>query len=226
MMTDGSDWQIEMSAQSEQDSDAVNADIESTLQCLCHLRRHRNLLTSPLLRLPTELILKIFVHAIELDDDTPSPLDNDNSWSSDDGSLPSWSSDEGSSWSSDNSDSSFPHDNGSSSSDGGPPQLVFTAICHQLREIGIASSQLWSTVDLGIPRIADLFLKRCKYDPHTLINSQLVVKRRTRSTVSPGKQALWEQLEGRTFNNLRSIAFEAEEIDVTPSHSKYIALLT
>jgi hypothetical protein len=73
-MTDGSDWRMEMSAQSEHELDAVNASIESTLQRLYHLRRRRNFLASPLLRLPTELILKIFVHAIELDDDDSSSI--------------------------------------------------------------------------------------------------------------------------------------------------------
>jgi hypothetical protein len=182
-MTDGSDWRIGMSAQSEHELDAVNASIESTLQRLYHLRRRRNFLASPLLRLPVELILKIFVHAIELDDDDSSSSDGSST---------------------------------SSSDNGGPTQFVLAAICHQLREIGITSSQLWSTVDLDIPPVAELFLKRCKYDPHTLTMTRPVTERRSGYPVTVSAQeALWEQLEGRTFNNLRSIVLEATSSVVT-----------
>jgi hypothetical protein len=164
-----------MPAQSEHELGAVNASIESTLQRLYHLRRHRNFLASPLLHLPTELILKIFVHAIKLDDH--------DSWPSD---------------------------------DGGPMQLVLTAICHQLREIGITSLQLWNAVDLVIPPIAELFLERCKYDPLTLVMTLSVAERSSMyRVIVPGQEALWEQLEGRTFNNLRSIVFEATPSVIT-----------
>ena len=45
---------------------------KSTLQQPYHLSRQKNFLTSALLRLPTELILKIFKHSIELDDEGDS----------------------------------------------------------------------------------------------------------------------------------------------------------
>jgi hypothetical protein len=61
---------------------AIEANTEPALQQSCCLRRHQNFMASPLLRLPSELILKIFEHAIEPDDDG----DNDNN--SDDGSSP------------------------------------------------------------------------------------------------------------------------------------------
>jgi hypothetical protein len=48
--------------------EAIDARRESALHHLIHLRRWRNFLASPLFRLPTELILKIFAHAVELDD--------------------------------------------------------------------------------------------------------------------------------------------------------------
>ena len=60
---------MEMSAQSRNDTDAVDASIESALHPSIHLSRRRNLIVPPLLRLPTELILKIFAHVIETDDD-------------------------------------------------------------------------------------------------------------------------------------------------------------
>ena len=159
---------MEISAQNDHELDAVETSIASTLQRLCHLRQRRNFLASPLLHLPTELILKVFVHAIALDDDG----------------------------------SAFPPDNG-------PTLLVLIATCHQLREIGIASPQLWSTVDLTIPPIAELFLERCHYDPRTLIKCRSVSERRSMYLVSgPGREAVWDRLEGRTLNNLHSVVFE------------------
>ena len=90
--------------------------------------------------------------------------------------------------------------------------LVLTAICHQLREIGIAFPRLWGTVDLTTPLIAELFLERCEHDPHTLMKSPsaseisfMYPKHNTR------RDALWEKLEGCTFNGLRSIVFEGTE---------------
>jgi len=164
---------MEMSTQSDHESDVVEASTESTLQLSCHLRRHRNFLTSPLLRLPTELVLKIFAHATE-------PDDNDDTSDSD----------------------------SSSSSDDSQTLLALTATCHQLREIGIASPGLWSTVNLTIPPLAELFLERCNYDPHILIKSLSASERRSRYPVrNPSREAAWERLEGRALNNLHSIIF-------------------
>ena len=171
--TDSSDRRMEISSQGDHESDVVEASTESTLQRSCHLRRHRNFLASPLLRLPTELVLKIFAHATEPDDG-------------------------------DASDSDSP-----SSSNDGPVLLVLTATCHQLREIGTTCPGLWSTVDLTIPPLAELFLERCDYDPHILIKSlSASEKRRSMYLVAnPRREAAWERLEGRALNNLHSIAF-------------------
>ena len=62
--------------QSGHQPDATDASTEYTLHPSIHLSRRRNLLASPLLRLPTELILKIFVHAVELDGDDDDSDDN------------------------------------------------------------------------------------------------------------------------------------------------------
>jgi len=173
---------MEMSAQGRHELDEVEASIESALRSLCHLRRRRNFLASPLLRLPTELVLNIFERAIEPGDDK----DDD-----DDGLLLSV------------------YFCSSLSPDARPTLFVVTAICHQLREIGIASPQLWSTVDLTTPPIATLFLERCKYDPRILIKSPSPSERRSIYTVkNPAMEVVWEQLEGHTFSNLRSIVFE------------------
>jgi len=150
---------MEMPTQSRHESGVVDASVESTLHRSIQLSRRRNLLASPLLRLPTELILKIFVHAIGSDDD-----------------------------------------------DRGPLLLDLTAVCHQLRETGMASPQLWCTVDLTTPLIAEVFLERCKYDPHTLIKFPSASE--VDPVKNPRRDALWEKLEGRTFNRLRSIVFE------------------
>ena len=126
-----------------------------------NLRRRRNLLTSPLFRLPTELILKIFELAIEIEPEKKMPV-----------------------------------------------AFTLTAVCHQLREIGIASPQLWDTVDLTYPSLAELLLERCKYDPRVLVMS------RGRGSLIR-REAVWEQLGGRTFNNLRSIVFEGPPHELT-----------
>ena len=150
-----------MSTKSRHDLDTVDADIESTLHRSIHLRRRNNFLASSFLRLPTELILKIFVHAIDLG----RPLSHNDS------------------------------------------PLVLTAICHQLREVGITFPQLWSTVDFITPLTTELYLERCKYDPHILLAME------SRFTLyCPAEdqkwEAVWEKLEGRTFNNLHSLVFE------------------
>ena len=153
--------------------DAADASTEYTLHPSIHLSRRRNLLASPLLRLPTELILKIFAHAVELDGD-----------------------------------------NGDDDDDGNHGQLllIITVICHQLRETGIASPQLWSTIDLTTPLIAELFLERCKYDPHTLIKSLPASENIPGYSVkNPRRDALWKKLQGRTFNRLCSIVFEGSQ---------------
>ena len=154
--------EIMISTQGGHDSDAVDVSMESTPHHSIRLRRRRNFLTSPLLRIPTELILDIFAHVIDTE-----------------------------------------------SNDDGPLMLVLTAICHQLREIGVTSPQLWSTVDLTTPPIAELFLERCEYDPHALIWSQFTSERRSPYfTANPEREVLWEKLEGCTLNNLRSLVFE------------------
>lgn len=101
--------EIEMSAQSGHEIGPVDTNMEPSLRHSFHLQWRRNFLASPLLRLPTELILEIFAHAIGLDE----------------GDQPSLN-----------------YDNSSSSDKSGPTLLVLTSICHQLREIGIASPQL------------------------------------------------------------------------------------
>jgi len=170
--------------QSEHEQDAVDAAIESTLRRSIHLSRCRNLLSSPLLRLPTELILNIFTHMIERDEGDDDDYDDNSDYNDGDG-----------------------HGNYTQS------LLIITAVCHQLRETGIASPQLWGTVDLTTPPIAELFLERCKYDPHTLIKHLSASERRsfTRPVKNPSRDALWEKLEGRTFNNLRSIVFTGSQ---------------
>ena len=86
--------------------------------------------------------------------------------------------------------------------------FVLTAICHQLREIGTASPQLWSSVDFTTPPIAKLFLERCKYNPRILLVKGSGPMWLTRD---PKREVLWEELGGRTFNNLRSLVFDGSE---------------
>src|ERR1700753_1188201 len=154
-----------MSTQSEYGLATVEADIESRPR---QLPLRRNSVTSPLLRLPAELIVKIFEHAIE-------------------------------------------HDSNSSSlfSDSGPTVFVLTAICQDVRNIGITAPLLWSTVDLTIPTLAELFLQRCNYVPRPLKRLRSAREKRAGATFQdPRREAVWTQLEGRTFNNLRALAFE------------------
>jgi len=159
-----------MPALSRNDTDAVDTSIGSTLHPSIDLsRRRRNFLASPLLRLPTELILNIFVHVIESDDYYNHYRHRHNRW-----------------------------------------PFILTAICHQLREIGTASPQLWTSVDFTPLPIAELFLERCKYNPRILLVKESRF-RWPRVTHDPNKEAVWEKLEGRTFNNLRSLVFDGTE---------------
>ena len=57
-----------MSTQSEDGFVTVEADTESSPQQFYH---RRNFVTSPLLRLPAELVVKIFEHVVELDNHNP-----------------------------------------------------------------------------------------------------------------------------------------------------------
>ena len=155
---------METSAQSRRELDVVDASTEPTLHRSIHLSRRANLLTSPLLRLPTELIHWIFLQAIEISPDDDRPV-----------------------------------------------SLVLTAICHQLREIGIASPQLWGTIDLTTPPIAELFLERCKRNPHTL---KLFPTTSKRPSMCPRREILWEKLGGCTFDALRSITFEGTTVEL------------
>jgi hypothetical protein len=140
-LTDDLDWQMELSTHSV---DQVEADIGSTHQRVYDLRRYRNLLASPLLHLPTELIVKIFGYAIDSDYE-------------DDGNTD------------DNTDDSDESDDGSSSTEERPTLLVLTGICHKLREIGTTTPRLWSTIHLAAPSLTKLFLEKCNYDPRILI---------------------------------------------------------
>lgn len=154
---------MEITILNEQDLDTGDADTKSTHQPSIHLLRNKNFLSSPLLRLPTELTLKIFGHTID------------------------WGP--------------------------GLSSLVLTAICHQLREVGIAFPQLWNVVNFTTPPLVKLFLERCDYDPRALLI--------TESQLSPGGwgsarrtvheqrwDGVWLGLKGRTFNNLHSLVFE------------------
>ncbi|KAF9650789.1 hypothetical protein BDM02DRAFT_1254878 [Thelephora ganbajun] len=134
--------------------DAIDVKRELVLHHLIHLRRWRNIIASPFFRLPTELILDIFVHAVEL-----------------------------------NRRARF--------------WVILTAVCHRLREMLIHSSLPWSVVDTDSIRLAKLFLERNRFDPHVLFatNYSWFPKVNTR------RAALWEELEGRTFNNLRLLVF-------------------
>lgn len=124
--------------------------------------RGRNFLSSRLLHLPTELILKIFGHTAD------------------------WGP-------------------GSSS-------LVLTAICYKLREIALAFPQLWDVVNFTTPSLAEMFLKRCNYEPRLfyITESQIIPEGRSSRSVAddPRWRAVWKKLEGRTFNDLRSFVYE------------------
>lgn len=104
-----------MSAQSGKNLGTIDVSTESIpLHSSIHSHRHRNLLVSPFLRLPTELILKIFVHATEFHE-VDQPL-----------SLYTISE-------------MFEIYNSPSSDEHCSTLFALTAICHNLREIGIAS---------------------------------------------------------------------------------------
>ena len=167
-----------MSAQGEDELAAIDASIDSALHQLSHLFLRRNFLTSPLLRLPPELILKIFNHTVELDNQCNtggSHINEDyEDYHDSDGDDPS-------------------------STRNPPSPLVLTTICHTLREIGISTPGIWSTVDLTIPSLAELFLERCNYDPHTLQKSPSNLK---------GREAVWSLLQDRMLTNLRFLFFE------------------
>ena len=165
--------------------DVADDGTESTLRRWFRLTRSRNFILSPFLRMPPELILKIFAHVIESDSD------DDDFWE-------------------DGEDDWFPHTGLDDRHYVIPPLLHLTAICHQLREIGTASPQLWSSVDFTVLPIAELFLERCKYNPRILLakNSE---PRRSRADYDPRREAVWVKLEGRTFDNLRSLVFRGTE---------------
>ena len=159
-----------MLAQNGEGLVAAQENTESTSQQPPILRRHRNSVASPLLRLPRELILNIFERAIEPDDD-------------------------------DDSISRMPPE-------GRPAILLLTAICHELREVGITTPKLWGRVDLTVPSLANLFLQRCNYDPHVLEKTPSAYEKEHSSrTEDPNIEAVWSQLEGRAFKNLRSLVF-------------------
>jgi hypothetical protein len=134
--------------------ETIGVERESALHYLTNLRRW-NLLTSPLFRLPTEVILRIFAHTVELDDQ-------------------SW--------------------------------LALTAICHRLREISISCSRLWGTVDFSSPvHVIKMFLERCNFDPHVFLATDLY------PSVEADRVTMWEELQGRTMGNLRSLVFQGSE---------------
>lgn len=94
----------------------------------------------------------------------------------------------------------------------GLSSLLLTAICHKLREVGIAFPQLWNVVSFTAPPLARLFLKRCNYEPRVLLitESQLAPKGRSIRYLAqdPRWQAVWGELKGRTFSDLHSLVFE------------------
>lgn len=185
-LTGDSDWLMELSTQSVDELTAVEANIESTLQRLYHLRRHRNSLASPLLRLPTELILIIFERAIEPDDKNDDYSDEIDFYCSyDDGDVCN---------NSDNSsDSLLPKQDFSL-------LLVLVGVCHQLREIGITTPRLWTTINLAVPSPAELFLKRCNYNPRVIVIPH------------DRDEEVWVKLEGCKFNGLRSLFFKGVSV--------------
>ena len=180
-----------MPARSGHDLGVVAANIESTPNCSFYLRWRSNLLASPLFRLPTELLLKIFVHAIEFDEvDQPLSLFNDSEI--------------------------FDRYNSPSSDEHCSTLFVLTAICHHLRGIGIDSPQLWGTVDVTSPPVAKFFPERRKHDPHFLVLSQTIIETRSMIPIqNPRRDAIWKQLEGHTLNKLRAIWFEGTPYDFT-----------
>ena len=176
------EYLAEMPAHNGLNPGAVDASVSNPRHSV-HLRRRGNLLV-PLLRLPTELILKIFAHAIE----SKGNGDHDH--------------DDWANYDDDDDDDHHHHHHHLDI-----PLLVLTAICHQLREIGTASPQLWNTVDFTTPSIAKLFLKRCEYNPRIILVKDSTKYRSPQGAPNPKRGAVWEKLEGRTLGNLRSLVF-------------------
>lgn len=133
----------------------MDAERETVLLNPIHLRRQRNLLVSPLFRLPFELILEIFLFAVQL----------------------SYCGD----W------------------------VTHTAICHRVREMLIHSPLPWRIIHVGSVPLAKLFLERCNFDPHTLFAMERLRPPLPRVT---DKTQFWEELKGRTLNNLRFFMFQ------------------
>ena len=134
----------------------IDAKRELVLHHLIHLRRWRNLVVPPLLRLPTELILDISVVAVKL------------------------------------------------SYRGFRFWVNLTAICHRIREMLIYSPFLWRIINADSIPLAKLFLKRCNSNPPALfVTDHLFLSRPTRTD----KTEFWEELEGRTLDNLRFLMF-------------------
>ena len=152
---------MEVPNQKGQDPGTGYASTKPTLQRSIHLC-DRNSLSSPLLRLPTELILKIFGHTID------------------------WGP--------------------------GLSSLILTAICHKLREVGIAFPQLWNVVNFTTPPLTQLFLERCNHEPRIILITETQLSPGGRSVRYLGHdrkwEAVWEKLRGRTFDDLRSLVFE------------------
>ena len=221
-----------MPVQSGDELTPIQTNLNSTLQHLFRLRRHRNSLASPLLRLPTELILKIFERATypahdddededdeDEDDEDEDDEDEDDEGEGDkdeDGKDEGHDGHDGHDDDDHNDDDHDDDDNDHDDSDCDDDSistfpecrvalLVMVAICHKLRTIGITSPHLWSTVDFTIPSLAGLFLERCNYDPHHLIIGPS--EERFDSIVYPRRDALL-QLQGRAFSNLRGLVYE------------------
>ena len=222
---------MESSTQDADELTTVEADIESTLQRLYHLLRRRNFFASPLLRLPTELILKIFRHVIEQDDkwyigicsdiigrifDEDGSEDDesrggdkcsdDNEGSDDEGSDDEGSEDDDATSDDDDGSANDVHQDSeddfwSISQNRPTVQFDLIGICHKLRKIG-STPILWGTINLADPSYAESFLEKCNYKPHIIIRP-----RSFRDWRAPA----WVKLQGSTFNNLSSLFFEGTQ---------------
>ena len=180
------EWQMELLVHAARD-ELIETTLEPIPQPMCLQRYRRNAHSSPLLRLPTELILEIFERTAGPDNDPSDDVDRYHALSS--------------------------------LEDNPKDLLALTAVCHELRNIGIATPHLWRTVDLTIPPLAELFLERCDYNPSTLILSQSVRKKGLFRLLK-ATEAIRLQLEGRSLNNLRSLLFEGApsqfELNIVP----------
>lgn len=166
----------------------VEVNVEPVLFGSHHQRRFQNLLSSPLLRLPTELIINISEHTIESDDDLSIGDERDDGDFSDD-----------------DSDGGYVYNCGLPAPESSlTSPLVLTAICYKLRKIGMATPHLWGTVNLNFPRLATLFLERCGYEPHTL---KISAPTRVSMCLATSLQVAWAQVQGCAFDNLRSLVF-------------------